>query len=336
MTAARRPLTRGELEPLARAAAGPDRRLNAVTRLRGGSKKGVYRLTFDDGGTVVAYVWSPDEDYWTGTEGTAAPDPRDPFSHASGIDLFTAAHDRLAALGVRTPRLLLADRTGRHLPADAAVVEDVRGGTLEEALERDPGAAAGTLERLAGALETMRARVSGQAFGKVGVVEQGGTSHGASCVDVVRDRALRDIVEAAGRDARIAEAREALDERMHGLASAVRPRARHTLIHGELGPDHVLVGADGEPVLVDIEGLMYFDPEWEHVFLELRFGPHYDVLRAPGLDEDRLRLYRLAIRLSLVAGPLRLLDGDFPDREFMRTIAEHNLRQALTLLRNAS
>lgn len=156
MTAACRPLTRSELEPLARAAAGPARRLGAVSRLRGGSKKGVYRLTFDDGGTAVAYVWSPDEDYWTGTEGTAAPDPRDPFSHASGIDLFTAAHDRLAAIGVRTPRLLLADRTGRHLPADAAVVEDVRGGTPEEALERDPHEAAGTLERLAGALATMR------------------------------------------------------------------------------------------------------------------------------------------------------------------------------------
>ncbi|WP_306819852.1 hypothetical protein [Streptomyces sp. CA-210063] len=64
--------------------------------------------------------------------------------------------------------------------------------------------------------------------------------------------------------------------------------------------------------------------------------PPLRVLRAPGLDEDRLRVYRLAIRLSLVADPLRLLDGDFPDREFMRTIAEHNVRQALTLLRNAS
>ncbi|MGW3664645.1 hypothetical protein [Streptomyces sp. NPDC005141] len=40
----------------------------------------------------------------------------------------------------------------------------------------------------------------------------------------------------------------------------------------------------------------------------------------------------LAMRLSLVAGPLRLLDGDFPDREFMQGIAERNLREALALL----
>ncbi|WP_425337761.1 hypothetical protein [Streptomyces novaecaesareae] len=54
-------------------------------------------------------------------------------------------------------------------------------------------------------------------------------------------------------------------------------------------------------------------------------------MAADGLDEDRLALYLLAQRLSLTAGPLRLLDGDFPDRAAMAAIAEHNLRQALDL-----
>ncbi|MCW2942748.1 MAG: aminoglycoside phosphotransferase [Actinomycetia bacterium] len=39
-----------------------------------------------------------------------------------------------------------------------------------------------------------------------------------------------------------------------------------------------------------------------------------------------------AMRLSLVAGPLRLLDGDFPDRDAMIRIAEYNLQQALAFL----
>jgi hypothetical protein len=82
----------------------------------------------------------------------------------------------------------------------------------------------------------------------------------------------------------------------------VRPRTDHRLIHGELGPDHVLVDGDGQPVLIDIEGLMFFDLEWEHVFLELRFGEHYRALRPGGLDEGRRRFYRLAMHLSLIAG----------------------------------
>jgi hypothetical protein len=84
--------------------------------------------------------------------------------------------------------------------------------------------------------------------------------------------------------------------------------------------------------VIDVEGLMYFDVEWEHVFLQIRFGERYTALARPGLDPRRLDLYMLAMRLSLVAGPLRLLDGDFPDRAFMQRIAEHNAKEALALL----
>ena len=111
----------------------------------------------------------------------------------------------------------------------------------------------------------------------------------------------------------------------------MRPRSEYGLIHGELGPDHVLVDGLGQPVLIDIEGLMFFDAEWEHAFLRIRFGEHYQWLDAGNLDEQRMAFYTLAMRLSLVAGPLRLLDGDFPDRPAMMRIAEHNLQQVLAL-----
>ncbi|MFE4820207.1 phosphotransferase family protein [Streptomyces sp. NPDC056704] len=267
------------------------------------------------------------EDYWD-----AAPaDPRDSFSHASGLDLFTAAYDRLTALGIRTPRLLFADRSHTHLPSDVAVVEDVRGGSLEDLLHRDPEAAEGPLRELAEALRTLHAHPAPR-HGKVAVVDNGGSAHGGSCEQVVLERALADLAEAAARDPRIAAVREALYDRLHALTETVRPRSRVGLVHGELGPDHVLVDEHGHPALIDIEGLLYFDAEWEHVFLRQRFHDDYAALRAEGLDEDRLRLYRLAMHLSLVAGPLRLLDGDFPDPEFMRAIAEHSGGQTLTLL----
>jgi hypothetical protein len=96
--------------------------------------------------------------------------------------------------------------------------------------------------------------------------------------------------------------------------------------------DHVLVDRDGNPVLIDIEDLLYFDVEWEHVFMRIRLGGDYERLAVSGLDENRLVLYMLAQRLSLTAGPLRLLDGDFPNRTFMQGIAEHNLTQALALV----
>ncbi|MER7835535.1 aminoglycoside phosphotransferase family protein [Streptomyces sp. NPDC096040] len=329
MTTARAHLTRDDLAPLAREALG--RAPATATRLRGGSKKGVYRLALDNGRTAIAYVWSPEEDYW----GPATADIRDPFSHASGLGLFLSAHDRLTELGVRTPHLLFADEEAEHLPVYSAVVEDVRGGSLETLLRSDPGAARVPLARLAGTLGVLRECVS-PGYGKAALVEEGGKPIGSSCEQVVADRAVRDIAEVAERDPRVREVRQALSERVRQLYDAVEPRDHASLVHGELGPEHVLVTDEGDPALIDIEGLMYFDAEWEHVFLQHRFGPAYDVLHAADLDEDRVELYRLAMHLNLVAGPLRLLDGDFPEREPMRDVAEFNLQQALSLLRGAS
>ncbi|MEV4170092.1 phosphotransferase [Nonomuraea sp. NPDC049709] len=314
----RRFADRERLGGLVREAFGPRCRLTGVDRLRGGSSKGVYRLSFDSGPSVILYVWSEDEDFWDNAASGTQP---------SGLRLFEAAHARLSSLGVRVPRLHFADAGHEHYPADVALIEDVRGGTLEERLGRDPKA----LDRLAGSLRAMAGCRSPE-LGRVALVESGEGLR-RSCPELVLEWALRDLAEAASRVATIGQAREVLEEKARELAARVEPRPDHGLIHGELGPDHVLMDEHDEPVLIDIEGTMFFDVEWEHVYLRIRFHDHYAALRVDGLDERRLRFYRLAQHLSLVAGPLRLLDGDFPDREFMLGIARQHTEEALGFLR---
>ncbi|HEX4094239.1 MAG TPA: phosphotransferase [Trebonia sp.] len=327
MCAARTVVTRDELDGLARAAVGRGRRLTSVSRLRGGTSKGVYRLAFDDGRTAVAYLWAEGENYWPADAG----DPAHPFAPASGLALFEAAHRELEAAGVRTPRVHLLDRSGRHYPADAAVVEDVPGGDLNSLLDQDPQAAGRAVARLQEALSAMYQRLSPR-YGKVASVRNGGAATGSSCEQVVLDRARAHLAEAAEREPRIGAVRSRIESVLSELAAQVRPRREYRLIHGELGPEHLLIDSGGAPVVIDIEGLMFFDAEWEHAFLRMRFGEHYPRLEQAGLDEHRMSLYTLALRLSLVAGPLRLLDGDFPDRDGMMRIVEHNVGQALTFL----
>jgi len=319
-----------DLSGLVRDALGAGCRVVTVDRLRGGSKKGVYRVRLDGTRTasVIVYSWAEAENFWPGAREA---DPADPFAPASGLVAFLAAQRSLDGLGVRVPRIHLVDDSRRRYPADVAVVEDVSGGTLEALFATDPARAAKALGGLAEMLEVMH-RHQGQYYGRVDLLEQGGSVSEVSCERRVLDRALRDLEEAAGRDGRIAAARAALRHRLQELTDQVSPRTEYGLIHGELGPDHVLLDTDGHPVLIDIEGLMYFDVEWEHVFLQLRFGEQYTALARPGLDPQRLALYMLAMRLSLVAGPLRLLDRGFPDRAFMQGIAKHNANEALALL----
>ncbi len=328
MHAARLPASADQLTGLMRAAFGSAPRLRSVTRLPNASKKGVYRATFDDSSSAIIYIWSAAEDYWPGSAGGQPADYADPFSHDSGLALFQAAQVRLSALGIRTPQVYLADSSRRHHPADVAVLEDVPGPTLEEMLASDPHEAYPALEQLADALRTMHAYPASR-FGKVLHVDGGGLSQGGSCEQLLLERALRDLTDAAARDARLSQVGGQLEHTLRRRAASVVPRSDYRLIHGELGPDHVAVDRLGQPVILDIEGLMYFDLEWEHVFLQLRFGKNYGFLQRGDLDQDRVNLYQLAMHLSLVAGPLRLLDGDYPDRQVMMDIAEYNLQCVL-------
>jgi phosphotransferase family enzyme len=321
-------MTRGFLEPddlhdLVAAQLGTDRRLVALDRLTGGSKKGVYRLGLDDGSTVMLYVWAPGENYWPAAPVVAD----DPFTDASGAELFAVSHAALTAAGVRVPRLLLLDRDGRHLEADVALVEDAGPRTLEDLIENDPAAAAEPLSTLGDMLRRMHTTF-GPHYGKlVGLAPATRPAE-----DVIVDQALNNLREAAARDGRLAHASGKITDHVRHLRDAVTARETYALIHGELGPDHVLVTAAGEPVLIDIEGLTYFDVEWEHAFVEMRFGEAYPALRPVELDPARLDLYRYAQVLSLIEGPLRIADTDFPDRQWMLDLAEWHIARALTVL----
>jgi Phosphotransferase enzyme family len=316
------------LSAIAAAAFGAADRIVSADRLPNGSKKGVYRLTLESGTSAICYVWSDSEDYWHGVLPEAAEDWANPFGHASGLDLFEAAERRLAAVGVRTPRLLLADRSKELYPSDFAVVEDITGGTLESLLDQDAAAAGPVLARLAESLEAMQG-CQAAGFGKVALIDGGGASTAATCEQTVLDRALAEVVAIAAGTPGAAAGQAELDNKLRALAARVEPRTQYKLIHGELGPDHVLVDKHGAPVLIDVEGLLYFDIEWEHVFLRMRFGEHYQHLRRTDLDEHRMRFYQLAMHVSLVAGPLRIAATDHPERDWFLEIADYHLQRAL-------
>ena len=96
----------------------------------------MYRLEFDDGFRCLVYRWHADENYW----------PADtvievgPFAEPTDL---RRAHRLLSGLGVRVPEIFAFD-PDRNL----ALVEEIRGGTLEQLLERDPAAGRAPLDRL--------------------------------------------------------------------------------------------------------------------------------------------------------------------------------------------
>ncbi|GAB3334609.1 phosphotransferase [Micromonospora halotolerans] len=303
---------------------GSDWRLAALDRLTGGSKKGVYRLRLNDQTTVMLYVWAAGENYWPPSPTV----PDDPFTDASGADLFAANHAALTAAGVRVPHLMMLDRDGRYLDADIALVEDAGALRLDALLERDPAAAATPLSALGDALRRMHTTLNPH-YGKLAAIARGEASQTRRTEDMIVHRALGHLDAAAARDPRLADAHDRITAHVRHLRSAVTAREEYGLVHGELGPDHVLVTPAGEAVIIDFEGLAYFDVEWDHAWLQMRFGDTYSALHPVDLDPHRLELFRYAQTLSLIEGPLRIANTDFPDRKWMLDLAEWNITKAL-------
>lgn len=305
----------------------PGAQLASLTRLAGGSKKGVYRLVLADESSVLLYVWREAENYWPPGPQTVG----DPFTDASGAREFQAGHAALAAAGVRVPELYALDLSRQHYPADIALLEDLRGGTLEDLLARDPEAAARPMAELGAALRAMQDQRSDR-FGKVAELvgvssPRAGrsTSPGMDepAEDIILRRALAHLAAAAALSPQLAAAELALATLVRASHAAVAPRRQYGLVHGELGPGHVLLDDAGAPVLIDIEGVTWFDVEWEHAFLRLTFE-HADYARLglPAVDEARVAFYDLAQRISLVEGPLRIAATDYPERDWMLELAQ--------------
>jgi hypothetical protein len=311
-----------DLRDLVREQFGTDRRLDGLDRLTGGTKKGVYRLRLDDGTTAILYAWQSVESYWPPVD--ALPD--DPFTDANGADLFEVNHAALVAAGVRVPGLIRLDRA-----AGLALVEDGGGEHLGALTERDPAAGAAALAQLGEVLRRMHTTFGPQ-YGKLALIARGEAPQTRLPEDVIVDRALHDLDAVAAQDSRLAEARDRIAAHVRELRDPVRPRRAYALVHSELGPEHVLVTPAGEVVLIDIEGLAYFDVEWEHAWLRMRFDEAYPALGPVEVDLDRMELYRYAQVLSLIEGPLRIATTDFPDREWMLWLADLNIEKALAVI----
>ncbi|WP_336785346.1 phosphotransferase family protein [Paenibacillus sp. MMO-177] len=307
-----------------------ERKVKTVNRLHGGAQKAVYKVSCDDGFTCILYVWDPSENFILRDDTIES--RLKTLGASFGAELFEYNHKYMSQLGVSLPNVLCVDRTKSSYPFDFAIVEDVGNMDLPNYILNYPESKKEVLEKLNDMLIKMHTHTTGS-YGQLNkaadIVNQSSTLE-----EVVLDHSLQDLEYLSENVASIRKNKDRLTEVLYSLYDAVPPRKEYGLIHGELGPDHVFVRSNGEPVLIDIEGVKFFDIEYEHSFMEFRFLDDYNNLRNDNLDAHRLRFYKLHLHMSYASGPLRVIQqGDFPNIAFMRDIADYNLKSTLRFLR---
>ncbi|WP_297423863.1 hypothetical protein [Clostridium sp.] len=123
-----------------------------------------------------------------------------------------------------------------------------------------------------------------------------------------------------------------LINKIRELYDNVKPRNDYTFIHGELGPNHVFVDENLHTYLIDIESAMFFDAEYEHSFLQFRFGECYKYFNEDNLDLDRLKFYKMHLHISCLSGALELKEKSYPDMNDVNDMIKYNSKQVLNFI----
>jgi hypothetical protein len=295
----------------------------SVSKMHGGAQKVVYKIDCSNGFSCVLYVWDLTMNYFQ--EEIANKDINE---QSYGSDLFELNNKYLTQLGIQTPSLYDLNKERNRYPFDYALVEYVDGHKAEFYFHHsDSRIQDKVFQRLGDMLTGMHTNER-HIYGK--------PNHSGinteNCHLLQMENAKLQLSYASQHIDSIGANQSKLLDTLYKLESRIKARTKYGFIHGELGPDHILVNDRLTPFLIDIEGAMFFDIEHEHSFLELRFGDFYRYLKKDTLDPNRMLFYRFHHHISLTSGGLKLLHRGFPDQQFAKDLANHHSQCALRFI----
>ncbi|WP_328588698.1 MULTISPECIES: phosphotransferase [Bacillaceae] len=297
-----------------------------IIELHGGAQKTVYKIDCINGFSCVLYIWDLVDNFFQKEKLGEESDER-----SFGSDLFYLNNKYLSEKGINTP-FLYDLKTDRNIYSfDYGLIQYIEGHKLESFLKNYEVTAERKLMQRVGDLITC---MHSEKRNEFGCLESKAINNG-KCHLLQLKKAIKDLSYTSQYDTSIQYNHDKILSILNELESKIKLRNEYRFIHWELGPDHILVNAEKEPFIIDIEGAKFFDVEYEHAFLKLRFGNFYRYFEDKDydLDPDRMCFYQFYHHISLTSGGLKLLNRGFPNQKFAKELARYHTDCVLNLIK---
>lgn len=317
-------MTRTDLQSYIKEVFGAGYIVSNVTQMQGGAQKVVYKVDCDNGFTCVLYVWDLALNYFQ-----KEIENEDLHSRSYGGDLFEQNNKLLTEIGIPTPALYDLNRERSRYPFDYALVEYVEGKKLDAYINQTDKEANYELFQQVGNMVGKMHANERDIFGKVNEIR----NDIKQCHELQMQKSKADLRYISQYIDNFKINHNKLLEKLQELESRITYRNRYGFTHGELGPDHFIVNNKLVPYVIDIEGAEFFDIEYEHSFLRIRFGDHYHFFDNDTLDPYRMLFYQYYHHISLTAGFLKLLHRGFPNQQFAESVIKHQSENALSFIK---
>lgn len=280
---------------------GNEYKIENIKPLLGGAQKHTMLASCTNGFQCVIYEWNEKNIYFDN-------DNKKAIFCSSSAKLFRENNKLMTEHNVRTPKLYYIDDSRAKVDYDYAFVEYIDGFDLDHIMVKEPERFIKCVKRLNDNIERLH-EIKSERVGQVGRMQEPGFDILEYTIKGMKENCeyLKE------HDKEYQTYYDNAFERAKKLIAYMDKRSKYTFVHGELGPNHVMVDVNDQPYLIDIEGGRFVDVEEEESFLNLRFDRQ--LKREKKVDSRRMEFYHLMHCFSNLRGALELKQKGYYDMD---------------------
>ena len=281
---------------------GEEYELESMERILGGAQKYTYLAKCTNGFKFIIYQWDKSTTYFENNDESA-------LFCSSSANLFESNNELMRKHGVLTPELFYMDKSRSECDYEYAFVEYINGYDVDYIMEKEPERMDAVLKSLSNSIDRLH-NIKNDAVGQVGRMQ------GAdfNLIEFELEDIHQNSMYLQKNDNQYADVYVQVEAKARECAQNLESRNEYTFIHGELGPNHVIVDKDNNAYLIDIEGAKFYDVEEELSFLDMRFNKRLKKV-ADIVDEQRLYFYYIGHCLGTLRGAVELKQKGYYDMD---------------------
>lgn len=299
---------------------GKEYELVSMERILGGAQKYTFLAKCTNGFEFIIYQWGKEMTYFENNGENAV------FC-SSSAKLFQSNNELMRKYGVLTPKLFYVDRSRRDCDYEYAFVEYISGRDMDYIMEKEPNRLQEVLESLSVSIDKLHG-IKSEVAGQVGRLQ-------TSDFDIISFE-LEDMRQNSSYlqeyDKEYADLYIQVEAKATEYADKLEKRKEYTFIHGELGPNHVIVDKDNNAYLIDIEGAKFYDVEEELSFLDIRFNKMLKKAENE-VDEKRIYFYYIGHCLGNLRGAVELKQEGYYDMNDVNGMIQFFHEQIVEIIR---
>lgn len=284
-----------------------------IDEIRGGISKQVYKITTQTD-SFILYIWlrpydgNLTENHTKGVE----------YLFPDGFRYFVYNTKLLTDIGVRVPYIISAGHYDDG-DFDYAIVECFKGQSLDDYMKNG-----GNVEAVAVLISAVMNRMAVKKRNYYGSPIETKRNN-ISAAQLVFNFYAEELNIASKIDNEVADLQyKILDLMKLKMNEIVETDTQEfSLIHGELTPSHVFILDNGEIGLIDIEGVKYFDREYDWAVINFMYGDKIPLL--VNINLKKLEFYKICLKVGYVSVAADYLVHIDSNNEWFKNIRESNL-----------